>query len=304
MEHIRGLLNSYEILRETNKRHNKSLLEFIKSFKGMIKSITKLTTPGISNEICELLTINVIQLEDVVAIDITTFTERFEKILGNIIKTVKPIGKKMKERMYVEIDYRKYSQEHSKLKAKTGLTTKEYKRLYEVETKAAEAKSNLESIDHCIELELPLLISINEKIANKLGVMIYIFISGIYNRLWDSVRDIEPFYPQPPQKVYAMVFFQGIIDDFKAKRQSIVDKIESIGILNFRQISIEAIPIERPILSTGKALYNFSGSKAGDLKFNRGDTIVVLEKKESGWWIGRNEDGIEGEIPFNYFDFS
>lgn len=304
MEHIRGLLNSYEILEETNKRHSKSLIQFIKSFKGMIKAISEVIDSGVSKEIHDILTIKLTQLEENIAIEINAFSERFVKVLTNIIKIVKPITKTMKERMYVEIDYQKFSQEHSKLKVKTGLTTKEYKRLYEVENRANEAKANLDSIDHCIEIELPLLMSLNEKIANKLGIMVYIFVCEIYHKLWDSVRDIETFFPQPQQQVYALVFYQGVIGDFKAKRQGVEEMINSIGVLNFRQKQIDSFPIERPIVTVGKALYNFGGLKPSDLKFHRGDTIVVLEKRESGWWIGRNGDGMEGEIPFNYFEFT
>ena len=47
------------------------------------------------------------------------------------------------------------------------------------------------------------------------------------------------------------------------------------------------------------ALYDFDKEREEDLEFSRGDLIEVLEKNESGWWIGRFGDKI-GTFPFNF----
>ena len=47
------------------------------------------------------------------------------------------------------------------------------------------------------------------------------------------------------------------------------------------------------------ALYDFDREREEDLEFSRGDLIEVLEKSESGWWIGRLGDKI-GTFPFNF----
>ena len=47
------------------------------------------------------------------------------------------------------------------------------------------------------------------------------------------------------------------------------------------------------------ALYDFDKERNEDLEFNRGDMIEILEKNESGWWIGRIGDRI-GTFPFNF----
>lgn len=304
IDHATGLLHLYETLQETNRHHRKSLMEFIKSFKGMITCFDQVMGKSKNSQVCELVLLKFGLLETAVANETSAFAEMFDKLLGNIVRAVKPVGKTMRERMYMEIDYQKFSTEHAKLKLKTSLTTKEYKRLYEVENKAKEAKSHLDSIDRCIEAELPLLLAINEKIANKLGVMVFLFAHQVYHNLWDAVRDLETFFPPDQQQPYAVTFYQGLVNDFHKQRQGIEAKVEFIGMLNFRQRAIESIAMDRPVLSIGRALYNFGGSKQGDLKFCVGDTIAVLEKRESGWWIARNAQGLEGEVPYNYFEFS
>ena len=47
------------------------------------------------------------------------------------------------------------------------------------------------------------------------------------------------------------------------------------------------------------ALYAFAGERAGDLAFAPGDEIEVMEKHESGWWVGRCDSQI-GVFPYNF----
>ena len=47
------------------------------------------------------------------------------------------------------------------------------------------------------------------------------------------------------------------------------------------------------------ALYDFEKERDEDLEFTRGEIIEILEKNESGWWIGRLGDKI-GTFPFNF----
>lgn len=47
------------------------------------------------------------------------------------------------------------------------------------------------------------------------------------------------------------------------------------------------------------ALYDFEKEREEDLEFSKGDMIEILEKNESGWWIGRIGDKI-GTFPFNF----
>lgn len=302
-DHVRGLLNSYEILRETNHRHGRSLIEFIKSFKGIVIALNQIIDTGCSQEIFEILKVRQETLHDDIYRKVSEFDNRFIIVVTNIIKTVKPIAKAMKERLYAQIDYQKYSQEYSKLKVKPNLTSKEYRRLYEVESKSKESKTNLDSLNQCIDIELSLIIKLNEQIANKLGTMVYLFVCDLYKALWESIRDVEKHcYPTEigSNSQYAMIFYQKVVNDFKTKREGVNEKVEQIGLLNFRLRSINAM-VERSTIGT--ALYDFNGSKPEDLKFQKGETVTIVLKKDSGWWIARKANGEEGEIPFNYFSY-
>jgi len=47
------------------------------------------------------------------------------------------------------------------------------------------------------------------------------------------------------------------------------------------------------------AIFPFASSEDGDLPFNTGDSIEVLDEDDSGWWKGRIGSK-EGIFPGNY----
>lgn len=52
-----------------------------------------------------------------------------------------------------------------------------------------------------------------------------------------------------------------------------------------------------------KTTANFNYEKADDashLKFKKGETIEVLKKDATGWWVGRNAAGVVGTFPANH----
>ena len=51
--------------------------------------------------------------------------------------------------------------------------------------------------------------------------------------------------------------------------------------------------------SVALALYDFPGTVEGDLPFQRGDHLQVLQQDPQGWWLGEKEGQI-GLFPFNY----
>ncbi len=52
------------------------------------------------------------------------------------------------------------------------------------------------------------------------------------------------------------------------------------------------------------ALYDYTAVKTGELSMKKGDTVLVLEKKPSGWWKGQGLtgscEGQSGLLPGNY----
>ncbi|KKA26471.1 hypothetical protein TD95_003736 [Thielaviopsis punctulata] len=60
-------------------------------------------------------------------------------------------------------------------------------------------------------------------------------------------------------------------------------------------------PPSRPVISTARALYRYSGADARDLAFEKEDYIDVFEHMNPDWWMGRNQrTGAEGIFPANY----
>lgn len=49
-----------------------------------------------------------------------------------------------------------------------------------------------------------------------------------------------------------------------------------------------------------EALYDYAAQQEGDLAFDRGAIIVVVEKQDENWWRGRDQSGNEGTFPANY----
>jgi hypothetical protein len=49
-----------------------------------------------------------------------------------------------------------------------------------------------------------------------------------------------------------------------------------------------------------KALYDFSGSGEGVLKFKKGDQFTLVSKTSADWWMVRAPSGEKGLVPVNY----
>jgi hypothetical protein len=64
------------------------------------------------------------------------------------------------------------------------------------------------------------------------------------------------------------------------------------------------IDSEKPIECGGIAISNYYAEQDGELSFNEGDIIFVLNKsKKSGWWFGMTpSNGEEGYFPSNFFE--
>jgi hypothetical protein len=54
-------------------------------------------------------------------------------------------------------------------------------------------------------------------------------------------------------------------------------------------------------VAKARALYNYEAMRKDDLSFKEGDTIFVVNKRPSGWWLGEL-NGKQGLIPSNYVE--
>lgn len=53
-------------------------------------------------------------------------------------------------------------------------------------------------------------------------------------------------------------------------------------------------------MSRCRAIHAFQAQQPGDLSFNVGEIIYVLDRPGTGWWLGRTEDERQGVFPFNH----
>lgn len=60
-------------------------------------------------------------------------------------------------------------------------------------------------------------------------------------------------------------------------------------------------PPAAPSAPQYKAIYPFKSQEAGEIEFEKGDLLEIVEKDENGWWMAR-KDGIEGWVPSNYLE--
>lgn len=60
-------------------------------------------------------------------------------------------------------------------------------------------------------------------------------------------------------------------------------------------------PPPAPATPQYKAIYPFASQEAGEIAFEKGDLLEIVEKDENGWWLAR-KDGIEGWVPSNYLE--
>uniref|UniRef100_A0A7S3LNY3 peptidylprolyl isomerase n=1 Tax=Aplanochytrium stocchinoi TaxID=215587 RepID=A0A7S3LNY3_9STRA len=51
-----------------------------------------------------------------------------------------------------------------------------------------------------------------------------------------------------------------------------------------------------------RAVHPFKAQEEGDLGFRAMEIIKILQKDESGWWVGQKENGERGEFPYNYVE--
>ncbi|ORE04816.1 hypothetical protein BCV72DRAFT_306999 [Rhizopus microsporus var. microsporus] len=60
-------------------------------------------------------------------------------------------------------------------------------------------------------------------------------------------------------------------------------------------------PPTTPSLPQYKAIYPFKSEEQGEIAFEKGDLLEIVEKDENGWWLAK-KDGIEGWVPSNYLE--
>ncbi|CAO3593922.1 unnamed protein product [Absidia cylindrospora] len=60
-------------------------------------------------------------------------------------------------------------------------------------------------------------------------------------------------------------------------------------------------PPAKPALPQYKAIYPFQSAEEGEVTFQKGDILGIVEKDENGWWLAQYQ-GKEGWVPSNYLE--
>ncbi|CAO3650595.1 unnamed protein product [Cunninghamella echinulata] len=60
-------------------------------------------------------------------------------------------------------------------------------------------------------------------------------------------------------------------------------------------------PPAKPALPQYKAIYAFQSAEEGEIAFQKGDILEIVEKDENGWWLAKYQNK-EGWVPSNYLE--
>ncbi|KAK2115057.1 E3 ubiquitin-protein ligase sh3rf1 [Saguinus oedipus] len=79
----------------------------------------------------------------------------------------------------------------------------------------------------------------------------------------------------------------------------LIEKAKSWLVHGCRTVLISLWTIGIPQLPCAKALYNYEGKEPGDLKFSKGDIIILRRQVDENWYHGE-VNGIHGFFPTNF----
>jgi serine/threonine protein kinase len=72
---------------------------------------------------------------------------------------------------------------------------------------------------------------------------------------------------------------------------------------------LPALPVKKVSASESlsvlaMSIYDYQAESMQELSFAQGESLVILEKNEDGWWLAKNSIGSVGLVPCNYLNLS
>ncbi|KAK6459487.1 uncharacterized protein RJT20DRAFT_147175 [Scheffersomyces xylosifermentans] len=222
---------------------------------------------------------------------------------SEVLKIVKAIQKKVKERSYALVDYDKVYNSHESLLLKQnseGLTVKQSQQLYSLERKSEEYYAKYDAINSLLKKELPFFFKLVDLVLDPLSIMVYYVQLTISFQVFSNLKSVIDFFDLDTKFLDSFNFEEEIVHDFYTRNKSASDLVNQLSIINFRERYLTDLtsPYNFNATKYCQALFNFEGQEDSDLSFKRGDIIKVL-KKENNWWTGE-KDGKVGCFPGNY----
>ncbi|TID29602.1 hypothetical protein CANINC_001876 [Pichia inconspicua] len=298
LEHTKELISGFNILILEVKKHEVSLINYVNHCYNVFSLI---------EQILDQREKTLSPVVDTLRKNISTKSKHFENrsnsLFDQLSKLLKGVQKTIKEREYIALDFAKYNSQIQKYSQGNENT----KKLFENKQKLLDTKSKIEKIDTVITNELPSLLILLNKIAELLAILICCHVHDIYETMYESFWCTKKMFPSVELD---NVSFQKMKDDIKVQQASIIEKIESFKLFEYKsKINIynDTTNISATVASPtkfGTALYPFKGEKEKNISFNKGDIVKVIEETQDGWWKGVHVvTGIEGLFPYNYFKF-
>lgn len=305
IQHAKEAIQHYERLQDAIRRHESSINEFTGHLFLMLVKFEEIIG---AEKIQVSAIVKPIQVD--VASRVSQFKSRIDHVLIDYLKLVKNIQKVFKEKGYLELDLRKYTSDNKKLKEKTQLLDKEYKRIFENQRKIEESREKLDNINNLLKAELPSFLVLSNEIAKCISVIIFFHLHDLYKSMFDSFSLTKRYFLNIDLN---NIYFENNTRKVKEAQKEICEKLESLQMFNHYSNLYNVTPSEDAgkelVLclkssKLGKALYSFEGERRTDLSFSKGDYVTVLEESPTGWWKGRLvKNGATGNFPFNYFSF-
>ena len=324
------IIKSYETLDNTIKRHDTAIKEYVKHLRAIVSLFETILEDSERFSNIQVSS-TVLSMENKINEMQTDFATKTKAHLDNLRSTLKPLGKALKEREYVQLDLDHYTAEFNKFERRgNDLQEKSFKKKHEYKQKVHDTKCKAEHLDTFLDAELPQFFQLSNALSKCLATIIFYHAHDLAKVMHDSFQVIEKYFPDLKLN---NLYFEHSGNEVKKAQAKICERIDELHVFK-HQTSIYGVEpqfkssfvslgssqpnVQIPKISSlssknkvigkvGTALYNFTGEKNTDLSFQKGSRVRVISKDPSGWWEGvLVGSGTEkrGVFPYNYFTFS
>lgn len=206
----------------------------------------------------------------------------------------KSISKACVKRNHKIIDYDRFKSEVTRLEAIQERSASEDQKLRDNNASFAVAKIEFDKINSLLKLELPVVLSMRNKLIEPLFLTLYEYQARLFNELYKSLDSIRhlPVLPKEPLLSF---------EKQKSHLDALMDKFTLAKAFNSAPLGSVPTPSYASIDNSEylNALFDFEAIDKNELSFSQGQKIKILEKPDGEWWKGE-VNGKQGFFPKNY----
>ncbi|KAK6200303.1 uncharacterized protein RJT21DRAFT_114727 [Scheffersomyces amazonensis] len=241
-----------------------------------------------------------------------THDKLIEVKVGELLKIIKTISKRCKQRSVALLDYDLAYNDHENLtlKQREGgvvLTIKQSQQLHCLERKKDANKKIYDQLNDELKIKLPYFFKLVNNFLYQCQLSTLYHKAEMFSTYVDILQNNSQLL-NIDYKELINVDIQKLIRDCEIKNGYALDEINKLSIINFRESYLSELtrtPTPTPIISTTgddgkycKAIYKFEAQQKDDLSIEPGDLIQILDK-DGLWWKGIM-NGKTGVFPSNY----